>query len=360
MVINPGRSRLAAFVALAYTLVIVYASLQPFIGWRMPPPTLFDFLTAALPRYITATDIALNVVAYVPFGAMLLIGLRSRCAGFSACLLAITLATLLSLTLESVQLFLPARIASNLDLLANAAGAAIGAIGAWLLALAPTARRHRLIRSDVLGDCGLIALAAWLFIQFDPSTLALGSGDWREWLGLSPWFEYVPATYQTVETCIGALAAAALGLLGAQIAVSRAAAATVIAATLACTLIAKSAAVWSLARAASPLQWLTPGLSEGLLIGTIVTGVLIWLPSTWRSVMGILCLAAMVILVNITPENPYQTIPLFLRAAQQSHLSNFSNIVHLLSQLWPLATGVLLYALAHGNHPAPSCLESRR
>jgi VanZ family protein len=354
MVINPGRSKLAAFVALAYTLVIVYASLQPFIGWRMPPEALFDFLTAVWPRYITAGDITLNVVAYVPFGAMLVIALRPRNAGFFGCLLAITLAALLSLMLESMQMFLPARIASNLDLLANAGGAAIGAMAAWLFGLAPAARRRRLIRTDVLGDCGLIALAAWLFIQFDPSTLALASGDWREWLGLKPRFAYMPATYQTVETCIGALAAVALGLLATQIAVNRTAAAMVAATTIAFTLIAKSAAVWSLARAASPLQWLTPGLSAGLLIGTAVVALLIRLPSTWRSAMAIVCLLATVVLVNITPENPYQTIPPFLRASQQTHLSSFSNIVHLLSQLWPFATSVLLLALARGKHPAPA------
>ena len=354
MVINPGRSRLAAFVALAYTLVIVYASLQPFIGWRIPPEALFYFLTAVWPRYITASDITLNVVAYVPFGAMLVIALRPHHAGFFGGLMAITLAALLSLTLESVQMFLPARIASNLDLLANAGGAAIGVMVGWLFGLAPVTRRHRLIRTDVLGDCGLIALATWLFIQFDPSTLALASGDWREWLRFKPWFAYVPTTYQTVETCIGALAAIALGLLAAQITVNRTAAAMVVAATIAFTLIAKSAAVWSLARAASPLQWLTPGLSEGLLIGTAVIALLIWLPPAWRSAMAIVCLLATVVLVNITPENPYQTMPSFLKGSQQTHLSSFSNIVHLLSQLWPFATSLLLLALARAKHPAPA------
>ena len=70
------RASLAGYVALAYTLVIVYASLQPFTGWRMPPPEVFAFLTAPWPRYITASDIALNVAAYLPLGAMLFYALR--------------------------------------------------------------------------------------------------------------------------------------------------------------------------------------------------------------------------------------------------------------------------------------------
>ena len=83
MAINSGRSRLAAYVALAYTLVIVYASLQPFDGWRMPPAALFDFLLAPWPRYVTSSDIVLNVAAYLPFGAMLVVALRPRCTGAS-------------------------------------------------------------------------------------------------------------------------------------------------------------------------------------------------------------------------------------------------------------------------------------
>ena len=40
------RASLAGYVALAYTLVIVYASLQPFAGWHMPPPELIFGSTA--------------------------------------------------------------------------------------------------------------------------------------------------------------------------------------------------------------------------------------------------------------------------------------------------------------------------
>ena len=64
--------------------------------------------------------------------------------------------------------------------------------------------------------------------------------------------------------------------------------------------------------------------------------------------MGLL---AGVALVNITPENPYQNTPAFLFASQQTHLSSFSNIVRVLSQLWPFATIALLCVL--GRHAGP-------
>ena len=72
---DSGKPRLAVFVALAYTLVIVFASLQPFAGWRTPPADVLRFLSA-WPRYITAGDVILNIVAYLPLGAMLFTALR--------------------------------------------------------------------------------------------------------------------------------------------------------------------------------------------------------------------------------------------------------------------------------------------
>ncbi len=354
MIVNPDRSRLAAYVVLAYTLVIVYASLQPFSGWRMPPDAMFGFLTAARPRYLTANDILLNIAAYLPFGAMLVIALRTRHAGFAGCLIATLLAAVLSLALESVQMFLPSRIASNVDLLANSGGGALGALGAWLTGLPAlaghpfAALRRRIVRTDMLGDCGLIALAVWLFIQFDPAPLALASGDLRDTLALKPWFAYAPASYQNAETCIAALAALTIGLLAAQIAISPSMALLAGASLLALTISAKSVAVWTLARAASPLQWLTPGVAGGLLIGIAALALLMWLPPAWRSIVAIACVVATVLLVNVTPENPYQTVPPFLLASQPTHLSSFSNIVRVLSQLWPFAAIAMFIALARG------------
>src|SRR5215203_4181144 len=96
------KASLAGYVALAYTLVIVYASVQPFAGWRMPPPEVFGFLTAPWPRYLTSGDIALNVAAYLPLGAMLFFALRPPLSAAFACVLATALAALLSLLLEHV------------------------------------------------------------------------------------------------------------------------------------------------------------------------------------------------------------------------------------------------------------------
>ena len=209
------RASLAGYVALAYTLVIVYASLQPFTGWRMPPPEVLAFLTAPWPRYITASDIALNVAAYLPLGAMLFYALRPPLAAAFAFVLATLLAILLSLLLESAQMFLPTRIASNVDLISNGAGAALGALGAMLLTLGNNplaALRVKIVRTGLLGDAGIILIALWIVIQFQPSPLAFGSGNLRDAFRLTPVFMHSSQAYLLGEAAVVALAVTAIGL----------------------------------------------------------------------------------------------------------------------------------------------------
>ena len=71
---QPHVHLLALTLALAYLLVIVYASLQPLRGWRMPAAEVYGFLTAPWPPYITLADVLVNVAAYVPLGFMLALG----------------------------------------------------------------------------------------------------------------------------------------------------------------------------------------------------------------------------------------------------------------------------------------------
>ena len=52
--------RPALLLATAYAAAIVYASLEPFEGWRMPTEPLFGFLIAPWPRYTIVSDIALT------------------------------------------------------------------------------------------------------------------------------------------------------------------------------------------------------------------------------------------------------------------------------------------------------------
>ena len=72
------RSRLALYLALGYTLLILYTSLSPFSGWRDSGQSPLQFLLEPWPRYVAAFDIAINVLAYVPFGLLVAAALLPR------------------------------------------------------------------------------------------------------------------------------------------------------------------------------------------------------------------------------------------------------------------------------------------
>ena len=104
-------------------------------------------------------------------------------------MLALASAAALSSLLEAAQSYLPARFASNLDVICNVAGAALGAaLGPALRAAgSPRARCSGGARSAFLPgaavDFGLVLVGLWLFIQLNPATLLFGAGDLRDFLG---------------------------------------------------------------------------------------------------------------------------------------------------------------------------------
>jgi len=120
-------TRLPQYLAILYGLMIVYASLEPFSGWMAPLPGTPLFLFEPWPQYVTRFDIVVNVLAYAPFGFLLAqLGTRRRPAARLAT--AIGAGALLSLAMESTQMFLPTRDASNVDLLSNSVGATLGGL----------------------------------------------------------------------------------------------------------------------------------------------------------------------------------------------------------------------------------------
>ena len=52
-------------LALIYVVLVVYASLYPFEGWRDQGIAPWAFLASPLPKYWTGFDVAANVAGYV-------------------------------------------------------------------------------------------------------------------------------------------------------------------------------------------------------------------------------------------------------------------------------------------------------
>ncbi|RAC48141.1 teicoplanin resistance protein VanZ, partial [Burkholderia multivorans] len=181
----PGTHRassLARQAFAAYAALVVYASLYPFEGWVSFGIGPFDYLFAPMQRYVTAFDVVTNVLGYMPFGALAVLALHPRHRGIAATLIAGALGVLLSGAMEALQTYLPTRVASNLDLGANALGALLGAA---LVAPATGAlldrgalRRLRTAWFEADGATPLLLAAVWPFAILFPSPFLFGIGDW--------------------------------------------------------------------------------------------------------------------------------------------------------------------------------------
>jgi VanZ family protein len=185
-----GRS--TWFATLFYTALIVYGSLYPLTGWTVPHEPLFSFLTAAIPTHISRADVLTNVLAYIPLGILLV--WTFHLAGKFSSITAVTLVGgLLSLSMESVQMFLPSRTASNIDLLTNIIGTSLGACMGFAL------RPHSALMLRIKGlrdewfaagrgvDIGLCAVFLWALSQLSPFVPSMDISSIRD--GLKPvWY----------------------------------------------------------------------------------------------------------------------------------------------------------------------------
>ncbi len=349
----PHSVRLAWILAVAYLLVIAYASLQPFQGWRMPPEEILHFLTAAWPRFITLQDVTVNIAAYVPLGLLLSIGFGARWGPARGVIIATLAASALSLAMEAVQMFLPPRIASNVDLLANSLGALLGAMTAPLLA--PTrilggklhAARHRLFLDDMAADVGLVVVFLWLVTQFHPNAQLFGTGNLRATLDLPAQFAHAPWLVLSSEAAVVALNLLGVGLMLSALMRDGKRHLRVTAVVVGAALAIKIFTVAALVQVPAPLAWLTPGVLAGLATGWGLLYAAAHLPRPAQLALSAACIVAATAAINLAPDNPYQSIPPRLLARGASHFLNFSGIVRALSELWPLlATGFVCYALS--------------
>ena len=109
------KSLLPHFLATLYGLAIVYASLQPFLNWMEPVPGSPYFLFARWPPRWVRYDVIINILAYLPLGFF--VGLSPRGGtGARRLVAALTAGALLSLAMETSQMYLPTRYASAADL----------------------------------------------------------------------------------------------------------------------------------------------------------------------------------------------------------------------------------------------------
>lgn len=169
-------SRLRWWLFAASVGLIVYGTLFPFVGWRLPPHGWWS-TSAATYVHASRSDVLANLLLYAPSGVLLALHRRPRAVPWI-----MLAALLLSLLLETAQAFLPGRVSSLLDMATNTAGAGAGAILGLMLrwprfVLTGTAYQ---LQGDRIAWIGLAALAAWACAQLIPFVPMLDPGGLRQ------------------------------------------------------------------------------------------------------------------------------------------------------------------------------------
>ncbi len=356
---QPAPWRAGRGALLLYTLVIIYASLNPFVGWRAPEIfTLFTW-----PKYFTVFDIGLNILAYLPLGvlwATLLVAFmrrrdqplsrqlaNSRTVAWRAWLLAVLMASLLSVALESLQSFLPGRVSSPLDWLANVFGAMLGAA----FIVAPLGRmalegverwRYRHFAAGKQVDWGLLLLGMWLFAQLNPAIPFFEAGNIVNQLTTGekphpydPLYLLPQAVGIALNVCGFVLFVTLLLHPAKRIWAN-------IWVVLLLGFVAKVSMASLMLKAPQMIAWMGPGTVIGLTSGLLLAAYFSRVKYHWRVLGATLFVFAGGCMTKISSVyNAFdETLRLFDWPYGQ--LVNFASLTRWLSEIWPLAAFLFL------------------
>jgi len=346
-------------LSLVYVGLVVYASLYPFADWRYQGIVPWAFLGSPLPRYWSGFDVVINVLGYMPLGFLLALGaLRSGKYRF-ATLTATLAAAALSLLMESLQSYLPARVPSQVDLALNLTGAWLGAVMAGLLerlgVIDHWSRfRARWFVPDARG--ALVLLSLWPLALLFPAAVPFGLGQVSErieatlgdWLEDSPWLYWLPVREVELQPLApGAeLVCVALGLLLPCLlaySIIRAPARRALFALLALgTGVVATALSAALSYGPEHLwAWVSLPGRVGLGLAALMALVLLWVPTRAASTLLLLALAIDLSLINQAPTGPY--LAQTLATWEQGRFIRFNGLALWLGWLWPYAA--LVYVL---------------
>lgn len=358
---NRQRSSAVPLAWLAAGL-IVYASLYPFGEWRVSGQSPWQFLSLSWPRYWTGFDVVANVIGYMPLGALVCVAMsRAGHAPARGMLTAVVIGALLSLTMETLQNYLPRRVPSNLDLLTNTAGSAAGAGIAWAAERLGGVSRWQLLRERWFiagGGGGLALLLLWPLALLFPAPVPLGLGQvWPRlqegllWAlegspvlpALTPWLdaelplEPLSAGQELATVALGLLAPCMVALSVARPGWRR------FALLAGAVLIGAGATTLSTAMNFGPthaLAWRTPNAEAGFALGALLALAAALLPRRAAAGIGLVALSALVALVAHAPADPYFAES--LQAWEQGRFIQFHGAAQWVGWLWPYVALVYL------------------
>jgi VanZ family protein len=352
-------TRLPQYLVFLYGLMIVYASLEPFSGWMAPLPDTPFFLFAPWPQHLARFDIVVNVLAYAPFGFLLAqVGTRRR--PLPRLVTAVGIGALLSLAMESTQMFLPTRDASTVDVLTNTLGATLGGLAALAFNRAPGVRgriaqwRYRTFLGGPSGDLGLALLGVWMLSQVNPG-IPLFAATFDPSLELAP--DLAGTLLQAAQSAFNVIG---VGLFLALLLRQRRTLGAAVLVLVAVALALKGIAAALLLKSAAWVLWLQPGTSLGVAAGALVLMLAIWLPHAVRTTLCAIALLSSLVAPLLVPDLWRARAPLALFDWPYGHLLNFNRLTHAVLVIWPMLASAYLLWLAgqpgwgqRASHGAP-------
>jgi VanZ family protein len=350
-------STLARWSFVIYALLVIDASLYPFVGWIDIGVGPFDYLDAPWPRHALEFDMVVNLLGYLPLGFFGVAALYPRLRNGPAALLVVLYAALTSACLEALQTYLPTRVASKVDLITNVTGAvagiAIGLVVTEALLDRGRLRQLRLIWFERHATRALMVGVLWFGAILFPQRYAFGCGALLDELavqwpaafdlqsGFAELWPSTPAWFESVDALVTAGYLLAAMLLFLDAARSMAPRVLLIVLFVAATLLSKTMGAGLTYASSQPMVWITPGSIAGCSIAAMLAIVLLATGRTTRRRIAMLALLGALLLTNAGPENPY--FEAASRSWQRGRLLNFYGIALGLSSIWPLFS-LLLFA----------------
>ena len=379
---SPRHRSSAVPLAWLYAALIVYASLYPFEGWRNPAVGPLAFLAAGWPRYWTGFDVVSNLLGYLPLGILVFVagvrvGQRPASAGWAA----LAAGTLLALTMEVLQNYLPRRVPSTLDLGLNIAGAGLGATFGAVLNLSGGIAQWQKARERwfvARSAGGLALLVLWPVALLFPTAVPFGIGHILErarplvegllqgtpaagwaasWLPpaaeagvpaatLSPAAELSIIVLGLLAPCLVAFTVATRGWRRGILVIGT-------------VLVGAATTTLSTALNFGPghaFAWTTPQALQALGAGTLAAALLSLVPRRVAAGLGLIALTALVMLVARAPDDPY--FAQSLQGWEQGRFIHFHGAAQWVGWAWPYAALVYLLVRLAAREPRDASTRS--
>ena len=304
------------------------------------PDALATFLR---PKVLLEFDLALNVLFYLPLGALACLVLRGPAVPWTARARAVAWCAVFSVTMEALQLFVTHRVASIYDVAANTAGAFAGTLifaePLRTVVAHPLAQaRERLVAAGGWGDAGLVLVVLWLLAQLNPALPFFEAGNIGN--------EGIPHPGDQLVTAGSiALSVAGFGFFVSVVLKGPGGA-------LRWTLLLLSVALWcKFAMASLMLRphlsagWVTEGRVLGLAAGLAAFAPLRGLRRTARIYLAIVLTLAGALFAKIF--GAYSALGDFLRLFSWPYgqLATFATLTRYLHESWPVLALAWLCAL---------------